>query len=79
MHYTGGKDFELEHQIIQFPVGSVNNDLVCIHITIIDDIFVEKNEYFSLHIKLLDQNAWVYGSLYVNIHIYDNDCTLLTY
>ena len=63
----------MHHKIIHFHIGSINGDLLCIHIDIMDDIYVEKNEYFSLHIKLVDLNVWVIGSLYVDIHIYDDD------
>ena len=72
---TGGSDFTIVHDIISFPAGSRNHDLICIHIRIIDDEIPEKNEYFSVHVNIVDLNAWVCGSTYVNVHIYDDDGT----
>ena len=71
--FAGGPDFHIFFEVISFPIGSRDHDLVCVHIYIVDDQVPEKAEYFSVHVKIVDSNAWACGSSYINVHIYDND------
>ena len=70
---VGGTDFDAVHEIISLPVGSVQRDTLCYTVNITQDIFVEMNEAFSIHYKLVDQNAWFLGSTYATINVFDND------
>lgn len=69
-----GSDFVGLEDIRSFPIGAVNGDEICLHIEIIgNDKYTENNEYFRLHIKLVDLHAWVFGIAYVTVHIHDDD------
>lgn len=70
---TGGEDFDLDHSILSFPTGSEAGTRTCFTVTIIEDSYVENTEYFSVHVKLVDLNAWLMGVFYITIHIYDDD------
>ena len=71
-----GLDFEAMGELISIDAGSVNGSESCFNFYIIDDSFVEKNENFTLHVKLEDRNVWIKGSSYLPITIYDDDCEL---
>ncbi len=69
------KDFKPIHEIVSFPIGSEYGDKLCVPIEIIDDDYVEKFEYFHVHVKIVDQNAWFIPPFdYFSVHIYDDDC-----
>ena len=51
----------------------MNGTEVCFNVSITDDMFVEKNEFFSVHIKTEDRNVWIRGLPYSVITIYDDD------
>ncbi len=74
---TGGADFEeVRGRLLKFDAGSENGSMTCFSFDIIDDMIVEKNQNFSLHVKLEDRNVWIKGSTYLPLIIYDNDSKL---
>jgi hypothetical protein len=47
--------------------------LECINVTIVDDKFFERKEYFQIHVETGLENAVIVGSQYVSVTIYDDE------
>ena len=45
-----------QFRLVSIPAGSKSGDIYCTQIELIDDFYVEKGEYFTVHLDVEDLN-----------------------
>ena len=74
--FQAGVDFNstLQEYPIEFAAGGMPGDYYCVNVSIIDDMVVEDDEYFSASLNA-NQSA-VFHTEFTRIRIIDNDGNL---
>lgn len=72
--YHADDDFSVPANTF-FPIGSDNTTMVCVNVTIFDDLCYERNHSFSIHLGLHEDNVLAGAPIYAFVNIIDDERT----
>ncbi len=73
---VGGEDFAAVMETVAFGIGSVNGQMECVNLEILEDIIVELLEEFTVHFQIESgASSAVSHFPYADVHILDNERT----
>ena len=75
VHNVDGNDYLLTNEMVTFRYGET---LLNVTIAIIDDLYAEPTEYFTVRLEAIGQDVIVFPITECAIEINDNDCKYIT-